>query len=179
MTIKINGTPVGPGHPAYLVAELSGNHNGDIERAIATIHAAADAGANAIKLQTYTADTITISSDRPEFVVGGAGPWAGRTLYDLYQEAHTPWQWHERLFTEARSCGLDVFSTPFDASAVELLESLDAPAYKVASFELVDDALLQCVARTGKPVIISTGMATLAEIGRAVGVLRSEGCEDI
>jgi len=179
MTVTINGTPVGPGHPAYLVAELSGNHNGDVERAVATIHAAADAGANAIKLQTYTADTITIASDRPEFVVGGAGPWAGRTLYDLYQEAHTPWHWHERLFAEARSRRLDVFSTPFDSTAVALLEDLDAPAYKIASFELVDDALLRVVAQTGKPVIISTGMATLAEIGRAVAVLRGEGSREI
>ena len=172
--IRIGDREVGPGFPAYLVAEMSGNHNGDIERAVATIHAAADAGADAIKLQTYTPDTLTIDSDRPEFVVPG-GPWGGRKLYDLYREAHTPYEWHERLFATARSRGLTIFSTPFDVTAVELLERLGAPAHKVASFEMVDDALLRVVAKTGKPVIVSTGMATLEEIRHAVGVLREAG----
>ena len=177
-TIAIGRRTVGPGHPAYLVAELSGNHNGDLDRALRTIHAAAEAGADAIKLQTYTADTLTIQSDRPEFVVGGTGPWGGRTLYDLYQEAHTPWEWHPKLFAEARSLGLDVFSTPFDAEAIKLLERLNAPAYKIASFELVDDGLLRQVAATGKPVIMSTGMATVDEISHATAVLSGAGCSE-
>jgi len=177
--IVIGNRTVGAGHPAYLVAELSGNHNGDLGRALETIHAAAQAGADAIKLQTYTADTLTIQSDRPEFVVGGGGPWSGRTLYDLYQEAHTPWEWHPKLFAEARSLGLDIFSTPFDGEAIKLLQDLDAPAYKVASFELVDDRLLRQVASTGKPVILSTGMATSDEISHAVGVLRAAGCAEL
>jgi pseudaminic acid synthase len=178
MTIAINRTPVGPGHPAYLVAELSGNHNRDLGRALELVHAAAETGANAVKLQTYTADTITIASSRPEFTLS-SGPWKGRTLHDLYDEAHTPWSWHPRLFEAARARGLDVFSTPFDSTAVDLLESLDAPAHKVASFELVDDALLRKVGGTGKPVILSTGMASLEEIVHAVGVLRSSGAAGI
>jgi pseudaminic acid synthase len=179
MTIRINRTPVGTGHPAYLVAELSGNHNRDLGRAVELIHAAAESGANAVKLQTYTADTITIDSDRPEFTIRSDGPWRGRTLHDLYDEAHTPWSWHPRLFEEARARGLDVFSSPFDPTAVDLLESLDAPAYKIASFELVDDPLLRKVGTTGKPVILSTGMANLEEIVHAIGVLRSAGAGGI
>ncbi len=179
MTIQVGRAEVGAGHPCFLVAELSGNHNGDLGRALATVHAAKQAGADAIKLQTYTADTLTIRSDRAEFVVPGSGPWAGRTLYDLYQEAHTPWDWHGRLFEEARAVGLEIFSTPFDSTAVALLESLDAPAYKVASFELVDDALLREVAATGKPVVLSTGMATSDEIRHAIGVLRQAGTRDL
>lgn len=175
MTILINRTPVGPGYPAYLVAELSGNHNRDLGRAVELIHAAAETGANAIKLQTYTADTITIRSDRPEFTITADGPWRGRTLHDLYDEAHTPWTWHPRLFEEARARGLDIFSSPFDPTAVDLLESLESPAYKIASFELVDDALLRKVGGTGKPVILSTGMANLEEIVHAIGVLREAG----
>ena len=162
-----------------MVAELSGNHNGDLGRAIATIEAAAEAGAGAIKLQTYTPETITLQSDRPEFLVPGNGPWGGRRLWDLYREAHTPWSWHERLFEAARRVGLEIFSTPFDLSAVELLEHLGAPAYKVASFELVDDGLLRRVAATGKPIILSTGMANLEEIGHAVGTLRGAGATKV
>ncbi len=179
MTVMIGRTPVGQGAPCFLIAELSGNHNGDLGRAIATVHAAKAAGAHAIKLQTYTPDTITIRSDRADFVVPGNGPWGGRTLYDLYQEAHTPWAWHERLFAEAASVGLEIFSSPFDETAINLLESLGAPAYKIASFELVDDRLLRGVAITGKPVVLSTGMANVEEIAHAIGVLREAGCRDL
>lgn len=178
MTVRINKTDVGPGCPAYIVAELSANHQGSLDRALATIRAAAKAGVNAIKLQTYTPDTITINSTKPEFVVQGDGPWAGRSLWDLYEEAHTPWDWHARLFQEAKTCGLDIFSTPFDGTAVQLLEKLGAPAYKIASFELVDDGLLRVVAATGKPVILSTGMATREEIAHALDVLHEAGCRD-
>lgn len=177
--LSIAGRRVGPGSPAYIVAELSGNHNGDLGRAVETIHAAADAGADALKLQTYTADTLTIDCDRPDFIVGGAGPWAGMSLYDLYNVAHTPWDWHERLFQVAESRGLAIFSTPFDATAVEFLLKLGAPAFKVASFEMVDDALLRAVAQTGKPVIVSTGMASIEEIAHAVSLLRSEGASEL
>jgi len=177
MIVRINQTDIGTGCPTYIVAELSANHNGSLDRALATIRAAAEAGVNAIKLQTYTPDTLTINCSSPEFLVQGDGPWAGRSLYDLYQEAHTPWEWHPRLFGEARACGLDVFSTPFDSAAVELLQGLGAPAYKIASFELVDDELLRLVAGTGKPVILSTGMASLSEIMHAMDVLREAGCD--
>ena len=177
--IHIGSHLVGPGHATYLVAELSANHNGELGRAVETIHAAAEAGADAVKFQTYTADTITIRSNRPEFIVGGTGPWAGRTLYDLYHEAHTPWDWHPKLFEEARARGIDAFSTPFDPTAVALLQRLGAPAFKVASFELVDDGLLQAVAATGKAVVLSTGMATAEEILHAVGVLRAAGCREL
>ena len=179
MTVMIGRTPVGQGAPCFLIAELSGNHNGDLGRAMATVHAAKAAGAQAIKLQTYTPDTITIRSDRADFVVPGNGPWGGRTLYDLYQEAHTPWAWHERLFAEAASIGLEIFSSPFDETAIGLLESLGAPAYKIASFELVDDRLLRGVAITGKPVVLSTGMANVEEIAHAIGILREAGCRDL
>ncbi|MEO8633711.1 MAG: pseudaminic acid synthase [Gemmatimonadales bacterium] len=178
MSLRIGNVPVGPGSPAFLVAELSANHGGSLSRALETVHAAKEAGADAIKLQTYTADTLTLRSDRPEFTILG-GPWAGRTLHDLYTEAHTPWDWHERLFLEARSVNLPMFSTPFDPTAVALLESLDAPAHKVASFELVDDGLLRQVAATGKPVILSTGMASREEIDHAVAVLRDGGTRDL
>ena len=179
MTVRVGGFEIGAGKPCFLVAELSGNHNGDLGRAIATIQAAKDSGAHAIKLQTYNADTLTIPSSRPDFVVPGQGPWAGRTLYDLYREAHTPWAWHERLFAEARAVGLEIFSTPFDATAVDLLESLGSPAHKVASFELVDDGLLRRIGQTGKPVVMSTGMANLEEIAHAIGVLRGAGTRDL
>ena len=179
MMVTIGRAPVGRGAPCFLIAELSGNHNGDLGRAVATVQAAKAAGAHAIKLQTYTPDTITIRSDRAEFVVPGHGPWGGRTLYDLYQEAHTPWAWHERLFAEAASAGLEIFSSPFDDTAVDLLESLGAPAYKIASFELVDDRLLRRVAATGKPVVVSTGMASVEEVAHAIGVLREAGTGDL
>jgi pseudaminic acid synthase len=177
--ISIGGRLVGPGQPAYLVAELSANHNGSLERALATVRAAAKAGADAIKLQTYTADTLTIRSDHPSFVVGGSGPWSGRTLYDLYQEAHTPWSWHAPLFEEAKKHGLAIFSTPFDDTAVDFLDSLGVMTFKIASFELPDDALLRKVASRGKPVIVSTGMASLEEIAHASDTLHKAGCDDL
>jgi pseudaminic acid synthase len=177
--IKIGNRLVGPGQPAYLVAELSGNHNGSLDRALVTVRAAADAGADAIKLQTYTADTITIRSTDPAFVIPGNGPWGGRTLYDLYDEAHTPWHWHPALFAEAKKYGLDIFSTPFDETAIEFLTGLGAIAFKIASFEMTDDTLVRAVAAQGKPVIISTGMANLEEIAHAREVLVKSGCTDI
>jgi N-acetylneuraminate synthase len=177
--ITIGDRRVGAGSPAYIVAELSGNHNGDLGRAVETIHAAADAGADALKLQTYTADTLTINCNRPDFIVGGTGPWAGMSLYELYRVAHTPWEWHRQLFEVAESRGLQIFSTPFDVTAVQFLTDLGAPAFKIASFELVDDALLRAIAATGKPVIASTGMSSLEEIAHAVAVLREAGAGEL
>ena len=170
----IAGRPIGPDHPPFVIAELSGNHNGDLGRALALIDACAEAGVEAVKLQTYTPDTITLDHDGPGFTVEG-GLWAGRTLYDLYREAHTPFEWHPALFAHARARGLIVFSSPFDGTAVALLESLDAPAYKIASFEAVDLPLVARAARTGRPLIISTGMTNLGEIAAAVNTARAAG----
>jgi pseudaminic acid synthase len=176
--VAIAGRPIGPGHPPYVVAEMSGNHNGDIGRALALIDAAKTAGANAVKLQTYTADTITIDHDGPAFRVHG-GLWDGRRLYELYQEAHTPWDWHPRLFEHARAIGIDIFSSPFDPTAVAFLDGLGAPAFKIASFELIDLPLIELCARTGKPLIMSTGLAAPTEIAEAVAAARGAGCDQI
>ncbi|MEE4299820.1 MAG: pseudaminic acid synthase [Pseudomonadales bacterium] len=173
--IEIDGRRIGPGHPPYVIAEMSANHNGRIEAAFEIIDAARRAGAAAVKLQTYRPDTITLAEDGPEFRIEG-GLWDGRTLYDLYAEAHTPWEWHAPLFERARDVGITIFSSPFDSTAIDLLEDLGAPAYKIASFEAVDLALIRYAAGTGKPMIISTGMADAEEIAEAVAAARDGGC---
>ncbi|MBW8308963.1 MAG: pseudaminic acid synthase [Candidatus Paracaedibacteraceae bacterium] len=162
----------------YIIAELSGNHNGDIKRAFQVIEAAKNAGADAVKLQTYTADTMTIDCDKDDFLIKGS-LWDGYKLYDLYQEAQTPWEWHPQLFDYAKKLGITIFSTPFDETAVDFLESLEAPIYKIASFELVHHPLIAYVARLKKPMIMSTGMASLEEISEAVEVAMKNGCTDL
>ncbi|GAA0449504.1 pseudaminic acid synthase [Paractinoplanes deccanensis] len=179
-TIKIGDHLIGPGHRPYVIAEMSGNHNGSLERALSIVDAAAESGANALKLQTYTPDTITIDADGPDFRLSdGHELWGGQTLYELYRKAHTPYEWHKSLFERAAAHGLTVFSAPFDPSAIALLESLGAPAYKIASSELVDLPLVRLAARTGKPLIMSTGMASVAEIGQALEAARGAGAEQI
>jgi pseudaminic acid synthase len=163
----------------YIIAELSANHNGSLERAIESIRAVAKTGADAVKLQTYTADTLTIDCDNEYFRISGGTAWDGRTLYDLYKEAYTPWEWHAELRQIAQECGLEFFSTPFDDTAVDFLEQLNVPRHKVASFELVDIPLLKKIGSTKKPVIMSTGMASEEEIQEALDALHSSGCPDI
>lgn len=179
-TIHIGGVPVGPDAQPFIIAEMSGNHNGDLQRALDIVSMAADAGAHAVKLQTYTADTITIDADTPAFrISAGHELWDGRRLYALYQEAHTPWDWHEAIFAHAREKGILAFSSPFDPTAVDFLEGLGVPAYKVASSEIVDLPLIRKIAEQGRPTIISTGMASVAEIDAAVKAARSTGNEQI
>jgi len=178
MSFSINGRQIGPSTPPYIIAELSANHNGSLERALQTIDVAQRCGADAIKLQTYTADTITIDCDMPDFKVKG-GLWDGYKLYDLYKWAHTPFEWHQALFEHAQKRGITVFSTPFDETAVDLLENLNTPVYKIASFEVIDLPLIRYVASTGKPMIMSTGMATETEIEEAVVTARDAGCRDL
>jgi len=179
LEVSIGGRQIGPDHPPYVVAELSANHNQNFERAVELVRAAKNAGADAIKLQTYTADTLTIKSDRPEFRIAGGTIWDGRTLHDLYSEAYTPWEWQPRLKAVADDLGIPLFSTPFDSTAVDFLEQMDVPAHKVASFELVDLPLIRKIAQTGKPLVISTGMASIAEISEAVDAARSAGATEI
>jgi pseudaminic acid synthase len=176
--MKINKRVVGPGTPTYIIAEMSANHNQDFEQAVRILGAAKEAGADAVKLQTYTPDTLTIDSDKEYFRIRET-LWEGRNLYDLYSEAHTPWEWQPELKRIADGLGLDCFSSPFDATAVDFLEGMDVPAYKIASFEVLDLPLIRRVAQTRKPVIMSTGMASLAEIDEAVRAAREAGATEI
>ena len=178
MTFEIDGRKIGKGYPPYIVAELSANHGGKIDVAKRSIKKAKQAGASAVKIQTYTPDTMTIKCDLPDFQIE-SGIWAGKSLYNLYEEAHTPFEWHEELFSFAREIDVTLFSTPFDETAVDLLENLNAPAFKIASFELIDHPLIQRVAKCGKPVLMSTGMASLEEIREAVETVRSVGNNQI
>ncbi len=177
--IIINQRKIGCGEPVYIIAEMSANHNQDFEQAVQLIYAAKESGADAVKLQTYTPDTLTIDCDNEYFRIGKGTIWEGKNLYQLYQEAYTPWEWQPKLKNIANEMGMDCFSTPFDFSAVDFLEKMNVPAYKIASFELVDIPLIQKVARTGKPIIMSTGMATLAEIDEAVQTARGAGAKEI
>ncbi len=176
--IVIDGCDISKDAPPYIIAELSANHNGKLDTALTIVSEAAKAGANAVKLQTYRPDTITLDSDASEFKIGG-GLWQGRTLYELYAEAHMPWEWHQPLFERARKVGITIFSSPFDSSAVDFLEDLNAPAYKIASFEVVDLPLIRYAASTGKPLIISTGMADAEEIAEAISAAYDGGAKEL
>jgi len=176
--LKIAGRKIGEQYSPYIIAEMSANHNGDMDAALKIIEEAKRAGADAVKIQTYTADSITLKSNLPDFQISD-GLWGGRTLYELYEWAHTPWAWHKPLFEHARKHDITIFSSPFDNTAVDLLEDLNAPAYKIASFEAVDLPLIKYVANTGKPMIISTGMADAEEIGEAIEAAREGGCKEL
>tara|TARA_Y100000589_G_scaffold218367_1_gene206005 strand:- start:11163 stop:12221 length:1059 start_codon:yes stop_codon:yes gene_type:complete len=178
MPLIINNHEISEKSPPYIIAELSANHDGSFDRAINSIKAAKEAGANAVKIQTYTADTMTIKSNKKDFMIEG-GLWDGYQLYQLYEEAHTPYEWHKDLFSYAKEIGITLFSTPFDETAIDLLESLETPAYKIASFELTDLPLIKLVAQTKKPLLMSTGMASEKEIGEAVKTAKMNGCESI
>ena len=176
----IGSRKIGLGERPFIIAEMSGNHNQSLDRALAIVEAAAAAGAHGLKLQTYTADTMTLNLSQGEFFIKDPESlWKGRSLYDLYEEAHTPWDWHKPIFDRARELGLIAFSTPFDTTSVDFLESLEVPCYKIASFEIIDLPLIKRVARTGKPMIISTGMASISEIDDAVRTARENGCKDL
>ncbi len=179
-TLKIAHRSIGLGHPPFIIAEMSGNHNQSLERALEIVEAAAKTGAHALKIQTYTPDTMTLDLDEREFHISDPNSlWTGTSLYKLYGEAYTPWEWHKPIFARARELGIIPFSTPFDDTAVDLLESLDVPCYKIASFENTDLPLIRRVAATGKPLIISTGMATVAELDETVRAAREAGCNDL
>ena len=176
----IDSRKIGLGERPFIIAEMSGNHNQSIDRALAIVEAAAAAGAHGLKLQTYTADTMTLNLSQGEFFIKDPESlWKGRSLYDLYEEAHTSWDWHKPIFDRARELGLIAFSTPFDTTSVDFLESLEVPCYKIASFEIIDLPLIKRVAETGKPMIISTGMASISEIDDAVRTARENGCKDL
>lgn len=177
---RIGSREIGSHNLPLIIAEMSGNHNQSLDRALAIVESAAAAGAHGLKLQTYTADTMTLNLSHGEFfITDSKSLWQGRSLYDLYQEAHTPWDWHKPIFDRAYELGLIAFSTPFDVTAVDFLESLEVPCYKIASFEIIDLPLIKRVAQTGKPIIMSTGMASIAEIDDAVQTARENGCQDL
>jgi pseudaminic acid synthase len=179
-SIKISGKSIGLDYPPFIIAEMSGNHNQSLARALEIVEAAAKTGAKALKIQTYTADTMTLDIAEGEFFIADkTNLWQGKTLYELYHEAHTPWEWHKPIFDKAKELGMIAFSSPFDSTAVDFLETLDVPCYKIASFENTDLPLIRRVAATGKPLIISTGMATVAELDETVRAAREAGCKDL